>query len=281
MGRRVGIGIPGRRGSHGSRPVALLSCDFVCGPFLPNPREAIFLSRFADCCVVGVNLSLPVPLEHWHPFDVLIERDSSLRSRPDLALAVNSRMVPVIGVCRVEPFDGADVPTADAAITELLETRALAAFTIDTRIDVNAYGWRTPLQVESALARMDAVVTTRLHGMVLALKNGVPPLVIDPEPGGGRVLAQAKALEWPEVHTVDSLMPDRLGGLGFCLSAAGRDRALWCTAASKDAAPRARAEFMLKIRSVKPSRAKRLARATFGTHMAAPPALSGDPPART
>ena len=35
---------------------------------------------------------------------------------------------------------------------------------------------------------MDAVVTTRLHGTVLAIKNGVPPVVIDPIAGGRKVL---------------------------------------------------------------------------------------------
>ena len=47
------------------------------------------------------------------------------------------------------------------------------------------------------IARSDVVVTTRLHGLVLALKNGVPALAVDPVAGGAKVAAQAAAWGWP------------------------------------------------------------------------------------
>src|SRR5437016_6221025 len=50
---------------------------------------------------------------------------------------------------------------------------------IATRLDV-ANVLRTPSEVESLIARMDLVLTTRLHGMVLALKHGVPAVAVDP-----------------------------------------------------------------------------------------------------
>jgi polysaccharide pyruvyl transferase WcaK-like protein len=43
----------------------------------------------------------------------------------------------------------------------------------------------------------DVVVTTRLHGLVLALKQGVPVLAVDPVAGGARVATQAAAWGWP------------------------------------------------------------------------------------
>jgi hypothetical protein len=46
---------------------------------------------------------------------------------------------------------------------------------------------------------MDLVVTTRLHGLVLALKNAVPTLAADPVAGGAKVSAQAQAWSWPAV----------------------------------------------------------------------------------
>ena len=49
----------------------------------------------------------------------------------------------------------------------------------------------TAAQVESLLRRLDAVVSSRLHGMVLALKNGVPVVALDPVDGGAKVAAQA------------------------------------------------------------------------------------------
>ncbi len=44
---------------------------------------------------------------------------------------------------------------------------------------------------------MDIVVTTRLHGMVLALKNGVPAIAVDPIVGGAKITQQARAINWP------------------------------------------------------------------------------------
>ena len=69
---------------------------------------------------------------------------------------------------------------------------------VDTRLAQRE--WRSPAtaaQVEAVIARADVVVTTRLHGLVLALKNGVPALAIDPVADGAKVAAQAAAWGWP------------------------------------------------------------------------------------
>ena len=47
------------------------------------------------------------------------------------------------------------------------------------------------------IGRADVVVTTRLHGLVLALKQGVPALAVDPVAGGAKVAAQAAVWGWP------------------------------------------------------------------------------------
>jgi hypothetical protein len=41
-----------------------------------------------------------------------------------------------------------------------------------------------PGQADAALASCDAVVSTRMHGLVLALRAGVPAVGVDPVPGG-------------------------------------------------------------------------------------------------
>ncbi len=79
----------------------------------------------------------------------------------------------------------------------------------------------------SLVARLDIVVTTRLHGLALALSAGVPVLAVDPVAGGGKVTAQARAWGWPGLvpaeHSAD---PGRLDGpWDWCLSAAGRQAA--------------------------------------------------------
>jgi hypothetical protein len=196
---------------------------FVCGPFMMNLWEAAFLGQFAERFLIGVNVSMPFPLREWNPFDVLIERDSDRVARPDLSLLSPRKLLPVVGVCLCEPYDEADVPLANSFVDRLLDSREMACVRIDTRLDRNATGLRSKDEVETLLARMDAVVTTRLHGTVLALRNGVPPLVIDPEPGGGRIRRQAESLGWPFVFTVDRLDDATLrSALTRCLTPAAR-----------------------------------------------------------
>jgi hypothetical protein len=64
--------------------------------------------------------------------------------------------------------------------------------------------------LESVIRRLDVVITTRMHGLVLALKNGIPALAVDPIAGGAKVRAQAAAWGWPAVVIVDSLTDARL-----------------------------------------------------------------------
>jgi hypothetical protein len=105
-----------------------------------------------------------------------------------------------------------------------------ARVAVDTRL---AHGnWHSPAtaaQVEAVIARADVVVTTRLHGLVLALKQGVPALAVDPVAGGAKVAAQAAVWEWPVLlarsgsPVLDRDELDRLWS--WCRSAEGRARA--------------------------------------------------------
>lgn len=55
------------------------------------------------------------------------------------------------------------------------------------------------------LSRLDLVVTDRLHGMVLALRAGLPALAVDPVEGGAKVTAQARACGWPALVSAERL----------------------------------------------------------------------------
>ena len=94
---------------------------------------------------------------------------------------------------------------ANAAIASLLSRRAAARLNIDTRLDINETGLHSEGEVEAVIARMDALVTTRLHGLVLALKNGVPVLVIDAVPGGGKITRQCARIGWPNILRLEDL----------------------------------------------------------------------------
>jgi hypothetical protein len=237
---------------------------FVCGPFMQNALEAQFLGRFANCFVVGVNLSLPVPLDVWHPFDLLVERDSSVGAHPDITFVSPHRLVPVVGVCLVEPYDVAMVAKANAAVDRLIASREMAVVRIDTRVDVNTTGLRNSAEIESLLARMDVVITTRLHGTVLALKNGVPALAIDPEAGGGKIARQAETIGWPVVVTADRLDDHALQvAFDYCLSEEARSLARECCRRSIAALEDVRREFIMSIRGTVAPGPKHDARTAF------------------
>lgn len=186
-------------------PAQFTHAIFVCGPFGKGELEGEFFRRFAHCRLLGLNLSLDLSPQQWQPFDFLIERDSVITTNPDMLFASKQNLPPVVGVCLVEPHPEADVDRANAAIAALLTRHAAARVNIDTRLDVNETGLHSEGEVEAIIARMDALVTTRLHGLVMALKNGVPVLVIDAVPGGGKIMRQCGRIGWPNILRLEDL----------------------------------------------------------------------------
>ena len=205
---------------------------WICGP-LGESTEAFsrLRNRFPPegRRWIGVDLSMQDPVEDWNPFDVLLERDSDRLGRPDLAFASERTLVPLVGLVQVEPFiplfperDRQD--DARAAVRRLAYSRPASVVEIDTRLDVaNASGLRNAVEVETLIARMDVVVTTRLHGLALALKNGVPAVAVDPVAGGDKITAQARAVDWPAAFSVDEASDEVLKqAFGFALSPEGQ-----------------------------------------------------------
>lgn len=221
---------------------------FVCGPFLRGELEIEFMSRFARCTLIGLDLSMLLPLETWNPFDYLIERDSNRAAHPDIAFAARDARVPIVGICRVEAYDSAPVSEADAAIDRLVASSRLVPIDIDTRLDENGTGLRNAAEIESLLARMDVVVTTRLHGLVLALKNGVPVVAIDPEPDGAKVWRQAQILQWPIALTLEEASDTGLrAALDYCLTEEARERAQACRLHAAGLLARIRSDFIAAL----------------------------------
>ena len=232
-------------------PEAYSHLVFVCGPFGNGAPVAGLLDRFRGRRLVGVNLTMLEPVETWNPFDVLLERDSSRLARPDLVFAAGNRRVPVVGLVLIDAqpeYGGRDLhAAADRAIEELLGSRDVAVVAVDTRLDVNRTGLRTPAQVESLIACTDVVVTTRLHGLVLALSNGVPAVAVDTVAGGGKVTRQAEALGWP-VLGVEGLSAAALADtFDFCLTSAARARARACAESAAGRLASVRTSFLAEL----------------------------------
>lgn len=223
-------------------PAGFTHLIVVCGPYAPDyPAEyPHILGRFRHCVQVGVNLTMVAPLATYDPFDALLERDSDRAVRPDLAFLHKAEAVPVIGLCLARPQReyGRRQQHDHAAerLRQLLRRAGAAVIELDTAVprETNRAGIGTEAEFEAIVARLDAMVTTRLHGMVLALKNGVPVLAVDAIEGGDKVTRQAALLGWPEIHAISEVTDVELdAALLRCLDPEARAAAAACKATAR------------------------------------------------
>jgi len=225
---------------------------FVCGPFRDSEVARELLGRFAHCHKTGVNLSMLDPVEQWNPFDLLLERDSNVAVNPDVTMLSQQPKVPVVGLMLVLPQneykDRGRHKAANQALRRLIASREMAVVNIDTRLDENSTGLRTAREVESLIARMDVVITTRLHGTVLALKNGVPAVAVDAIAGGAKVTSQARELGWPQCFGVESVTDEELQrAFDYCLTAEARKLARDCATRAQTRLAELRKKFLAEL----------------------------------
>ncbi|MFH9424425.1 polysaccharide pyruvyl transferase family protein [Streptomyces sp. NPDC017529] len=228
-------------------PARYTDLVFACGPVHsrppagggPSPLLALH-DRFAGCRRVAVGVSVPDPDDPAVTrFDEVLARDLAGRrtGAQDLSLrAPEPAGVPLVGVVLTGGQHEYGARRRHTEVGDLLTgwlgTVRAARLPLDTRLD--SRDWRlpaTPGELHTVLARLDVVVTTRLHGMVLALRAGTPALAVDPVEGGAKVSAQAAALDWPAVLGCERAQAAELDRLfAWCLSARGRERAARHTA---------------------------------------------------
>lgn len=206
----------------------------ICGPFTAEmaARYDSIFGRFGHCVHIGVNLTLVESLAAFNPFEVLLERDSDRTVRPDLSFREATPRVPVVALCLASEQREYGArrrgDLGEEKLRRLIREAGIAFVEMDTSVPVetNRFGLSNAEEFEAICARFDAMLTTRLHGMVLALKNGVPVIAIDPVAGGDKVTKQAEVLGWPEVFDADAVRDaDLRAALERCLSDSGRARA--------------------------------------------------------
>ena len=240
---------PGQLTLHDAAPHRYSHLVFACGP-VSGWQVAALHCRYAGCRRIAVGVTVVDPADPAAAgFDVIVARDGPGQvPQLDLALAglgplprsapprsgsaaaqrTGPGALPVVGVS-LAGGQGEYGPrrrheAVAAAAGRWLVTRPCAPVLAETRLD--SRDWRlcsTPAAVAALLARMDVVLTTRLHAMVLALHAGVPALAVDPVDGGGKVSAQAAAWQWPAVLTAAQAADPREMDAAFdwCLSGAG------------------------------------------------------------
>ena len=206
----------------------------ICGPFTPGmavQHQAIF-ARFQHCVHIGVNLTMVESTSAFNPFEVLLERDSDRTVRADLSFREPTPPIPVVGLCLASAqreYGGrrrGDL--AAQRLRRLIKESGAAFIEMDTSVPArtNRFGLSSGAEFEAICGRLDAMLTTRLHGMVLALKNGIPVLAIDPVAGGDKVTRQAEKLGWSEVFDADATSDDELAAaFARCLSPEARKKA--------------------------------------------------------
>lgn len=224
---------------------------FVCGPTASERVDAL-LAPFAHCRRIAVGTSQSAGADGR--FDAVLARDGDGPPRADLSLAAPDGRVPVVAVvlAHEQPeYGGAGAhATAHALVRRLLGSADVAPLPVDTRLDPHDdLACATAGQLQSVLAHADAVVTTRLHGLVLALRAGVPALALDPVVGGAKVIAQADALGWPAARVVDATDDAELGVLlRWCLGEEARALAPAAAGRGQADLERVRTELLAALR---------------------------------
>jgi len=195
---------------------------FVCGPWYSDGRiQSTLLKKFSHCLKIGVNLTTFE--EGLSGFDYLLSRDNFQEKNADIAFAKVVNKIPVVGIVLVDRQKKYGIKQRHLyiryVITEYFKKGDLAPIWLDTNANLNIMNISNKNQFESIVSRTDLVVTNRLHGVVLSLKNAIPVIAIDPVEGGGKVTAQVKALGWPILISAEEFTEEKLHQtINYCLS---------------------------------------------------------------
>lgn len=208
-------------------PASYSHVIWVCGPMTKGPRQTAFRERFGDARLVALDVSVLDELGDWSPYDAVVERDSASTARPDISVLSQAQPAPVVGLCVIssqrEYAERGRHEAVAEAFGRLIDSRPMAVVKVDTTIKPGKPGRRHPAEVEGLLSHVDVVLTNRLHGLVLAIKHGVPAVAVDSVAEGAKVRRQAEAIEWPVILAGESLTDAELArAFEWCLTEEAR-----------------------------------------------------------
>jgi hypothetical protein len=207
---------------------------FVCGPVIGGSRplrELLERFRLSRRIAVGVSILPRSSPDHWNPFDAVLARDGLAEAYGDLAPAWPApscaRRAPLVGVVlrgrQREYGEGMSMhEEAAQLVSTITSTLDLPTLEIDTKVD---RAGRDTDAIDRRFGRPSLVITTRLHGALLALRHGVPVLALDQIRGGAKVTEVLRRLGWPDTFAVELACPEELARRGReLLRGAGRKR---------------------------------------------------------
>ena len=208
-------------------PSSFSDLVFVCGP-LGGWQVEELCDRYATCRRTAIGVSVVDPATAAR-FDEVIARDGPGGRCADLSFAAPVlRRWPLVVLIRAnaqpEYGDRSRHLEVHAAVEEGLRRLDVTTIEADTRVDPREWRQRSGAQLDSLLAAADVVVTTRLHGLVLALRAGTPAVAVDPVAGGAKVTAQAQGLAWPALLEATEVDPEKVAeSIAWCRSPASLD----------------------------------------------------------
>jgi hypothetical protein len=189
---------------------------FTCGPLVANRKILDRLRDFAYIPRVAVGVSV-IPRQRAinRRFDRVVARDGTAHSTFDLSLANDVDGTPAdtaanksIALClRGRQGEYGKSACLSARADRILQQAADRVGTATSHIDTVVRPDNSIEQIEAGFSNARIVLTTRLHGSLLALRAGVPFVAVDQIAGGAKLSAVLEKLEWPFVFPADSLDP--------------------------------------------------------------------------
>lgn len=194
-------------------PKEISSLVFVCGPVVGSFTEfTSLIQKFSASKKVAIGVSiLPVGSpKHWNPFDAVISRDGLIPAWGDIAPAFHSSWMQAtdkpsagqcVGLClRGQQSEyGKKACHADQAnhlANALAVKTKLPVQMLDTKLNNDSHRSK---QILEEFARCRLIITTRMHGGVIALCGGIPALGIDQISGGAKLHSVLFGAGWPYV----------------------------------------------------------------------------------
>ncbi|MEW4569425.1 capsular polysaccharide synthesis protein [Tautonia sp. JC769] len=197
---------------------------FVCGPILKtHPETAALFDRFAGRPLAGVSVSM-FPQGHFNfidPFDSVFAREGKPERFEDVALIAPRQGSPSP---REHPRDGVTLgvvlrgpqgeygddrclwnETEDVVnwvAQAILADRGGRVLAIENHLLRSGI---TPEAIEHQYRACDLILTSRFHGAMLAVRNGVPYIAIDQIRGGAKVDALLGDSGWPHRFRADRI----------------------------------------------------------------------------
>lgn len=220
---------------------------FCCGPVMKSNRKLVALvDAFSHAYKIGVGISLfpEDHFNHYNPFDYALSRESTENDQEDIAIIAPESVCPEITgkraltvglVLRSKQGEyGAENCKSDEA-NELLRNlaRDLTGRNASLLARIFNPGSRTgriveidnhlgscrgaPEEIECRYRQCDLVLTTRFHGAITALRNGIPFVAVDQIRGGAKVKKLLSRTGYPHVWEIDHADADELKAVAASL----------------------------------------------------------------